>query len=76
MLLPPWFVYGIVRQRRVEAMAVFTLSLVVVGTPLSPISGSPRMLMIRDSKPMFRHHLRLVTAVWGARSSSPRLGGA
>lgn len=113
LLLLPWIVYGVVRQRRVEAMAVFTLSLVVVGTLLSLISGSPRVLLVRDSwltaaigiwvlgtlltrrpfimtasrgiviakvgeaglaewearwdaEPMFRHHLRLVTAVWGA----------
>ncbi|MEU7638040.1 MULTISPECIES: VC0807 family protein [unclassified Streptomyces] len=113
LLLLPWIAYGIVRQRRVEAMAVFTLSLVVVGTLLSLVTGSPRVLMIRDSwltaaiglwvlgtlltrrpfimtasrgiviakvgeaglvewearwdaEPTFRHHLRLVTAVWGA----------
>ncbi|MEU3989871.1 VC0807 family protein [Streptomyces platensis] len=113
VLLLPWIGYGIVRRRRVEAMAVFTLSLVVAGTLLSLISGSPRVLMIRDSwltaaiglwvlgtlltrrpfimsasrgiviakvgeaglarwearwdaEPTFRHHLRLVTAVWGA----------
>ncbi|MFJ5674062.1 VC0807 family protein [Streptomyces sp. NPDC093097] len=113
LLLLPWIGYGIVRRRRVEAMAVFSLSLVVVGTLLSLVSGSPRVLMIRDSwltaaiglwvlgtlltrrpfimtasrgiviakvgeaglvewearwdaEPTFRHHLRLVTAVWGA----------
>ncbi|MEU6331126.1 VC0807 family protein [Streptomyces sp. NPDC047049] len=113
VLLLPWIGYGIVRQRRVEAMAVFTLSLVVAGTLLSLITGSPRVLMIRDSwltaaiglwvlgtlltrrpfimtasrgiviakvgeaglaawearwddEPAFRHHLRLITAVWGA----------
>lgn len=112
VLLLPWIGYGIVRQRRVEAMAVFTLSLVVVATLLSLITGSPRVLMIRDSwltaaiglwllgtlltrrpfimttsrgiviakvgeaglavwearwetEPTFRHHLRLLTAVWG-----------
>ncbi|WP_234430635.1 VC0807 family protein [Streptomyces sp. NRRL F-4489] len=111
-LLLPWIVYGIVRQRRLEAMAVFTLSLVVVGTVLTLVTGSPRVLMIRDSwltaaiglwivgtlftrrpfimtasrgiviakvgeaglasweakwdaEPAFRHHLRLVSAVWG-----------
>ncbi|GAA2605547.1 VC0807 family protein [Streptomyces tubercidicus] len=49
VLLLPWIAYGVVRQRRVEAMAVFTLSLVVAGTLLSLITGSPRVLMIRDS---------------------------
>ncbi|MFB7630166.1 VC0807 family protein [Streptomyces sp. NPDC056149] len=113
LLTLPWIVHGIVRQRRVEAMAVFTLCLVVVGALLSAITGSPRVLMVRDSwltaaigfwvlgtlltrrpfimtasrgiviakvgeaglvawearwdvEPTFRHHLRLVTAVWGA----------
>ncbi|MEV0281170.1 VC0807 family protein [Streptomyces sp. NPDC050610] len=113
LLLLPWIGYGIVRQRRVEAMAVFTLILVVAGALLSLVTGSPRVLMIRDSwlttaigfwvlgtlltrrpfmmtasrgiviakvgeaglvewearwdaEPTFRHHLRLITAVWGA----------
>ncbi|MFE6684865.1 VC0807 family protein [Streptomyces sp. NPDC057743] len=113
LLTLPWIGYGIVRQRRVEAMAVFALCLVVVGALLSSITGSPRVLMVRDSwltaaigcwvlgtlltrrpfimtasrgiviakvgeaglvawearwdaEPTFRHHLRLVTAVWGA----------
>lgn len=113
VLVLPWIVYGIVRRRRVETMAVFTLSLVVIGTLLSLVTGDPRVLMIRDSwltaavglwmlgtlltrrpfmmmasrgiviakvgeaglaaweaqwdaEPTFRHHLRLVTAVWGA----------
>jgi hypothetical protein len=113
LLLLPWIGYGIVRQRRVEVMAVFTLSLVVVATVLSLITGSPRVLNLRDSwltaaiglwvlgtlltrrpfimttsrgiviakigaaglaaweaqwdaEPTFRHHLRLLSAVWGA----------
>ncbi len=92
---------------------MFTLILVVAGALLSLITGSPRVLMIRDSwltvaiglwalgtlftrrpfmmtasrgvviakvgeaglvawearwdkEPAFRHHLRLITAVWGA----------
>jgi hypothetical protein len=113
VLVLPWIAYGFVRHRRLETMAVFTLSVVVVGTLLSLITGSPRVLMIRDSwltaavglwmlgtlltrrpfimaasrgiviakvgeagladweaswdtDPTFRHHLRLVTTVWGA----------
>ncbi|MFD7919412.1 VC0807 family protein [Streptomyces sp. NPDC059740] len=113
VLLLPWIGYGIVRRRRVEAMALFTLSLVVAATLLSLVSGSPRVLMVRDSwmtaaiglwvlgtlltrrpfmmtasrgvviakvgeaglvaweaqwdaDPAFRHHLRFITAVWGA----------
>ena len=112
-LLLPWIGYGIVRRRRLEGMAVFTLTIVVAGALLSMITGSPRVLMLRDSwmtaaialwvlgtlatrrpfmmtacrgiviakvgesglaawearwdtEPLFRHHLRLITAVWGA----------
>jgi hypothetical protein len=49
VLVLPWIGYGLVRQRRVETMAVFALTLVVVGTVLSLITGSPRVLMLRDS---------------------------
>ncbi|MER7848689.1 VC0807 family protein [Kitasatospora sp. NPDC096077] len=113
LMLVPWIVYGIVRQRRVNAMALFSLSLVVIATVLSMVSGSPRVLNLRDSwitaaigcwvlgtlltrrpfimtasrgiviakvgqtglaewearwdtEPTFRHHLRTLTAVWGA----------
>lgn len=48
-LVLPWIAYGLVKRRRVETMALFTLSLVVIGTLLSLVSGSPRVLMIRDS---------------------------
>lgn len=113
VLLLPWIGWGLVRQRRLETMAVFTLSIVVAGTLISLLTGSPRVLMIRDSwltgaiavwvlgtlltrrpfmmtasrgiviakigeeglaawearwdvEPLFRHHLRFITAVWGA----------
>jgi hypothetical protein len=49
VLVLPWIAYGIVRQRRVETMAVFTLSLVVIATVLSLVTGSPRVLNLRDS---------------------------
>ena len=113
VLVLPWIVWGLVRRWRVEMMAVFTLSLMVVGTLLTLVTGDPRVLLIRDSwltaavgvwmlvtlftrRPFmmaasrgiviakvgekgltawearwdedaaFRHHFRLVTAVWGA----------
>jgi len=49
VLVLPWIGYGIVRQRRLETMAVFTLSLVVIATVLSLVTGSPRVLNLRDS---------------------------
>lgn len=49
LLLVPWIVYGIVRQRRVNAMALFSLSLVAIATALSMVTGSPRVLNLRDS---------------------------
>lgn len=113
VLVLPWIAWGLLRRGRVEMVAVFTLSVVVLGTLLSMVTGDARTLMIRDSwftaavalwvlasvltrrpfimaasrgiviakvgeegwagwearwdeDPRFRHHLRLVTAVWGA----------
>ncbi|MGF1429231.1 VC0807 family protein [Kitasatospora sp. LaBMicrA B282] len=112
LLLAPWLVYGMVRRGRVEAMPVFTLVLLVAGALMSLVTGSPRVLLIRDSwlfgvlglwvlgtlatqrpfmltagrsivaakigeqgagewldrwhtEPLFRHQMRLLTAVWG-----------
>ncbi|WP_245984402.1 VC0807 family protein [Streptomyces tateyamensis] len=109
----PWLVYGFVRRRRVEAMPLFSLLLIAVGTVLSMVTGSPRLLLVRDSwvfgiiglwvlgslatqRPFmlsmartivstkigeagaaayvaqwhtderFRHHMRVLTAFWGA----------
>ncbi|MEV7776110.1 VC0807 family protein [Kitasatospora sp. NPDC086791] len=49
LLLVPWLVLGMVRSRRVEAMPVFTLLLIAVGALMSMVSGSPRVLLVRDS---------------------------
>ncbi|MEU9042903.1 MULTISPECIES: VC0807 family protein [unclassified Kitasatospora] len=49
LLLVPWLVLGMVRSRRVEVMPVFTLLMIVVGTLMSMVSGSPRVLLVRDS---------------------------
>ncbi len=45
----PWVVYGLVRNRRLDAMPVFTLLLIAVGALLSAVTGSPRVLLVRDS---------------------------
>ncbi|MEV4561617.1 VC0807 family protein [Kitasatospora sp. NPDC049285] len=45
----PWVVYGIVRHRRLDAMPVFALLLIAVGAVLSVVTGSPRVLLVRDS---------------------------
>lgn len=49
LLLAPWIGYGMVKRRRVEAMPVFTLTLLVVGALVSMVTGDPRTLLVRDS---------------------------
>ncbi|MFE2722091.1 VC0807 family protein [Kitasatospora sp. NPDC059327] len=49
LLLAPWIAYGMVKRRRVEAMPVFTLTLLVVGALMSMVTGDPRTLLVRDS---------------------------
>ncbi|MEU8921987.1 VC0807 family protein [Kitasatospora sp. NPDC048545] len=49
LLLVPWLVLGMVRSRRVEVMPVFTLLMVALGALMSMVSGSPRVLLVRDS---------------------------
>ncbi|WP_329569549.1 VC0807 family protein [Kitasatospora sp. NBC_01266] len=112
VLVVPWMVYGMVKRGRVEVMPVFTLVLLAAGTLMSLVTGSARVLLIRDSwlfgvvglwvlgtlatqrpfmltaarsivaakigeagaqvwldrwhtEPVFRHQIRLLTAVWG-----------
>jgi hypothetical protein len=48
LLALPWLVAGMVRNRRVEAMPLFTLALVAVGALMSLVTGDPRVLLIRD----------------------------
>ncbi|OKI97223.1 hypothetical protein AMK19_32300 [Kitasatospora sp. CB01950] len=45
----PWLLYGLVRNRRLDAMPVFALLLIGVGALLSAVTGSPRVLLVRDS---------------------------
>ncbi|MFG1796300.1 VC0807 family protein [Nocardia sp. NPDC049149] len=49
LLIAGILAYRVVRQRRVDAMALFTLSLIVVGTVMTVVTGDPRTLMVRDS---------------------------
>lgn len=113
LLTLPFLAYDALRRRRVDAVALFTLTMIVIGTAVSVITGDPRTLLVRDAwlfgavglwilatlctqRPMmrslartivtvkigeagyrewdarwdtdsrFRHHLRVLTAVWGA----------
>jgi hypothetical protein len=49
LLAAPWIIYGAVRDRRIDVVAVFTLSLLVVGALMSLVTGDPRLLLVRDS---------------------------
>lgn len=49
LLAVPWVVHGMVKRRRVEAMAVFTLVLMIAGALMTLVTGDARVLLIRDS---------------------------
>ncbi|QIS22229.1 VC0807 family protein [Nocardia terpenica] len=49
VLTVPLLAYHAIRQRRVEAMALFTLTMLVLGTTVSLVTGDPRTLLVRDS---------------------------
>ncbi|MFF4403114.1 VC0807 family protein [Streptomyces sp. NPDC001404] len=49
LLSVPWIVHGMVRQRRVDATALFSLVLMFVGTLMAMVTGDARVLLIRDS---------------------------
>ncbi|GAB2700277.1 VC0807 family protein [Kitasatospora kifunensis] len=49
LLVVPWLALGMVRSRRIEVMPVFTLLLILIGALMSMVSGSPRVLLVRDS---------------------------
>lgn len=48
-LIAPWIVYGVIRNRRIDVMAAFTLSMLLVGAVMSAVTGDPRLLLVRDS---------------------------
>ncbi|GAB2518631.1 VC0807 family protein [Nocardia heshunensis] len=113
LLTLPFLAYDALRHRRVDAVALFTLTMIAAATLVSLVTGDPRTLLVRDSwlfgaiglwilatlgtqRPMmrsmartvvtvkigeagyrewdarwdsdsrFRHHLRMLSAVWGA----------
>lgn len=41
--------YHAIRERRVEAFALFTLTLIVAGTVMTLVTGDPRTILVRDS---------------------------
>ncbi|WP_433730775.1 VC0807 family protein [Nocardia sp. CA-129566] len=48
-LTVPFLAYQAIRQRRVDTVALFTLTMIVVGAVMSLVTGDPRTLMVRDS---------------------------
>ncbi|MET8426963.1 VC0807 family protein [Nocardia sp. NPDC004860] len=49
LLTLPFLTYDAVRHRRVDAIALFTLTMIVAGTVVSLVTGDPRALLVRDS---------------------------
>lgn len=49
LLTLPFLVYDALRRRRVDAVALFTLTMLAVGTVVSLVTGDPRTLLVRDS---------------------------
>ena len=45
----PSLAYSIGQQRKVNMLTVFTVSLLVIGTLMSLITGSPRLLLVREA---------------------------
>jgi hypothetical protein len=58
LLAVPWIVYGIVRDRRISAMPVFTLLILIGGAVVSAVTGDPRLIMVRDS------WITLIVGLW------------
>lgn len=48
-LTAPWILYGMWRDRRLDATALFTLTLLLTGAAASAVTGDPRLLLVRDS---------------------------
>ncbi|MFD6354866.1 VC0807 family protein [Nocardia tengchongensis] len=49
VLTVPFLAYDVLRKRRVDAVALFTLTMIVIGTAVSIVTGDPRTLLVRDS---------------------------
>jgi hypothetical protein len=49
LLTVPFIAYSAIRQRRVDAVALFALAFILVGTVMTLVTGDPRTLLVRDS---------------------------
>ncbi|MEV6338131.1 VC0807 family protein [Nocardia vinacea] len=49
LLTVPFLAYRAILQRRIDMVALFTLSMIGVGTAMSMVTGDPRTLLVRDS---------------------------
>jgi hypothetical protein len=49
LLVVPWIIFGMVRNKRIEGMAMFTLALMLAGAVMTLVTGDPRVLLVRDS---------------------------
>ncbi|HEX4225503.1 MAG TPA: VC0807 family protein [Pseudonocardiaceae bacterium] len=58
LLVLPGVGYSVRQQRKVNMLTVFTISLLVVGALMSVITGSPRLLLVREA------WLFLVVGLW------------
>ncbi|KAA8882128.1 hypothetical protein F3087_39455 [Nocardia colli] len=49
LLIAGLLVYHAIRERRIDAFALFVLSMIVLGSVMTLVTGDPRTLMVRDS---------------------------
>lgn len=49
LLAAPAVIITLVKQRKVDVTALFTLSLLLIGALMSLVTGDPRVLLVRDS---------------------------
>ncbi|WP_378740180.1 VC0807 family protein [Nocardia brasiliensis] len=49
LLIGGLLAYHAIRQRRLDTIALFTLTMIVIGTVLTLVTGDPRTLLVRDS---------------------------
>ncbi|GGQ97155.1 hypothetical protein [Kitasatospora griseola] len=55
----PWLILGLLRNRRLDAMPVFALVLLLI------VVGADAWIGQWDDDPTFRRHIRLLTVLWG-----------
>lgn len=59
--------YTAVRSRRVDAVALFTLTMIAAGTLVSLVTGDPRTLLVRDSWLFGAIGLWILATLWTQR---------